>query len=271
MTCRPGRLNGPVGAADTQMVDQHPELTRGQRRLLSAYRRWGPTVLIVAITVCSVLLAVGTTTVVLVLQRAKALDWLVALSESIVIPLIVAPLTSGATVRFAGALVAAHDQMEVMAGTDPLTGLANRRRFFAVAARMLADRAPDDVVLVAVTDIDAFKQVNDAHGHAVGDAVLRQLGRQLATAVEGHGMAARFGGDEFACILRVPAGRADTVRAAVGDACREVDFGGEVHLSASVGFGEVGAPDDVDGALARADVELYMAKSVSSARSVRAA
>src|SRR5690606_3986329 len=131
------------------------------------------------------------------------------------IPLVVAPIASGVTVRLAGTIVVAHDRMEVMATTDALTGLSNRRRFFAFADRVLAERRPGEVVMVAVTDMDGFKGVNDTHGHATGDAALQQLGRQLAAAVGDLGLAARFGGDEFACILRVPRDRAEAVRGSV--------------------------------------------------------
>ncbi|MFN8123904.1 MAG: GGDEF domain-containing protein [Thermoleophilia bacterium] len=242
-------------------MEQHPELTRGQRRLLDAYRRWGPTAIIVAITASSVVLSVAVTTTVLLLQRAAYTDWVVALAESVGIPLIVAPIASGVTVRLAGTIVAAHDRMEVMATTDPLTGLANRRRFFAVAERMLAERAEGEAVLVAITDMDGFKGVNDTHGHATGDAVLQQLGRQLAAAVEAHGVPARFGGDEFACVVRVPAGRSAEITAAIAAACADIRLGDELRLAASIGFSEVEGHDGVDAALARADVALYMQKS----------
>lgn len=266
MRPRPGRVNGSPVPADTGCVERHPELTRGQRRLLDAYRRWGPTAIILVITGVSLFLSVTVTATVMAIQRAPFADWVVAMSESVVIPLIVAPLASGLTVRLAGTIVVAHDRMEVMATTDPLTGLANRRRFFAAAEGMLADRPGGEVVLVAVTDMDGFKGVNDTHGHATGDAVLQQLGRQLSAAVGGHGMPARFGGDEFACILRVPRDAADAVRATVSRACRDIALGDELRLSASVGFAEVDGPQDIDAALSRADVALYLAKSAHRER-----
>ena len=85
-----------------------------------------------------------------------------------------------------------------LAETDPLTGVANRRRSDEVLGQLLrvADRFRQPLCL-AVLDLDGFKQVNDRFGHAAGDAVLRRLAELLASAFRGDDVVARWGGEEF--------------------------------------------------------------------------
>ncbi|MFE9931796.1 GGDEF domain-containing protein [Streptomyces sp. NPDC005533] len=83
---------------------------------------------------------------------------------------------------------------------DPLTGLLTRDGFAERASRMLA-RRPGAVYVI---DLDRFKEINDTHGHAAGDAVLRAIGERLARwAEEYEGTVVRLGGDEFAAVGRV--------------------------------------------------------------------
>jgi len=231
------------------------QLSPGQRRLLDMYRRWGPAAMIVVITAVSLLLSVVATGGAMAVQRPPLVDWIISM-----IPLIVAPIASGLTVRLLGTIVVAHDHLDLLASTDALTGLANRRRFFAVAEQMTADRGPDEVVMVAVTDMDGFKTINDTHGHAMGDAALQQIANLLSRAVSGVGLAARMGGDEFACVIRVPATDVEAAQGRITAACSDIRFGDELRLSASAGFSTVEDRTDIDGALSRADVGLYLNK-----------
>lgn len=90
-----------------------------------------------------------------------------------------------------------HDQLEHSSRTDPLTGLANRRRFtFALRDRL----ARSDPVTVMVADLDGFKPINDEHGHRAGDLVLVEVGRRLAAVAGPDAVVARLGGDEFAVV-----------------------------------------------------------------------
>ncbi|MGW7138795.1 GGDEF domain-containing protein [Streptomyces xanthophaeus] len=83
---------------------------------------------------------------------------------------------------------------------DPLTGLLTRDAFADQAARMLR-RGPSAVYVI---DLDRFKEINDTHGHAAGDAVLRAVGHRLSRwAEENAGTVVRLGGDEFAAVARV--------------------------------------------------------------------
>jgi diguanylate cyclase (GGDEF)-like protein len=99
-------------------------------------------------------------------------------------------------------LLEKNTQLEALSTTDPLTGLANRRRLMTrleeEVARARRYRTPLSVVMI---DIDHFKQVNDTHGHAMGDAVLRNIGAMLKTSVRATDLAARYGGEEFTLVL----------------------------------------------------------------------
>jgi diguanylate cyclase (GGDEF)-like protein len=94
-------------------------------------------------------------------------------------------------------LVAAEARQRTLAGRDPLTGLANRRSFDAALSG--ADLAGRGAALI-LFDLDSFKAVNDAHGHPVGDAVLRAVARAARTVVREADCLARIGGDEFAVV-----------------------------------------------------------------------
>jgi len=95
-----------------------------------------------------------------------------------------------------------YEQVRAEALSDPLTGLANRRALDAAVVRAIA-RARRDAALCAVLfiDIDYFKDINDALGHAVGDAVLQRVGRGLRDRLRRGDLLARYGGEEFVALL----------------------------------------------------------------------
>ncbi len=103
-----------------------------------------------------------------------------------------------AVLRLRSQLDAAHAREHRLARTDPLTGALNRRGLFEAAAAMLDDANEVDVVTL---DLDRFKELNDTHGHAVGDEALRAIGASLHDLAERRGPAgtlvARLGGEEF--------------------------------------------------------------------------
>jgi diguanylate cyclase (GGDEF)-like protein len=93
-------------------------------------------------------------------------------------------------------------QLLAQATSDSLTGLANRRRFFAVVEHMLPQiRRYGPPATVALVDLDHFKQINDQFGHATGDAVLRAFGPLLEAGLRETDLAARIGGEEFAVFM----------------------------------------------------------------------
>jgi len=97
---------------------------------------------------------------------------------------------------YLGRLAASREQLEAMAATDPLTGLANRREFDRFARGLPRQR----YALLAI-DVDNLKTINDTFGHEAGDEALRGVARILTDSVRAGDRAARMGGDEFAAIL----------------------------------------------------------------------
>ena len=167
---------------------------------------------------------------------------------------------------------AAHDRQvmlirtqETLAATDPLTGIPNRRAFMDRVASAVRDAARDQRTAVCLVDLDGFKAVNDAGGHAAGDAILKAVGIALGGAVRETDTVARLGGDEFAVLADASAGTsgemlAERLRAAVAHA------GGVAGVTASVGVAEVEPGDDVEALMHRADAAMYRSKTAGGNR-----
>lgn len=108
----------------------------------------------------------------------------------------------GASKREVEQLQHALSTMAAEANLDPVTGLANRRRFDAVLEEAIAQANESGQPLsLLMLDVDHFKQFNDRFGHLVGDSVLSLIGGMLRQSIKGQDTAARFGGEEFAVIL----------------------------------------------------------------------
>lgn len=90
-----------------------------------------------------------------------------------------------------------RDTFVSMAHTDPLTGLPNRRGLDARLAAEMASTSPDRLLAVYMIDLDGFKQVNDQHGHELGDELLVAVGQRLGAQLRSTDVVARLGGDEF--------------------------------------------------------------------------
>ncbi|MGI9478411.1 MAG: putative bifunctional diguanylate cyclase/phosphodiesterase [Hyphomicrobiaceae bacterium] len=102
-----------------------------------------------------------------------------------------------------------EDEIRYTANHDNLTGLANRMSFLQQLETLLTRvRRGDRIALLAI-DLDNFKQVNDTHGHAIGDELLKQVAMRLQQTIRDTDVVARFGGDEFA-IIQVPGFQADS-------------------------------------------------------------
>ena len=162
-------------------------------------------------------------------------------------------------------------ELEGLAGTDPLTGLANHRGFHqTLISQLERARHNDRRLALVMIDLDNFKAVNDAHGHPYGDEVLRSIGKALRIAVSGVGSAARTGGEEFALI--VPDRSADDAyRTAerARDAVASVSVR-DIDLSCSAGVAAF--PDDADDASSLcqlAEGALYWAKRRGKGRTRR--
>ena len=161
-----------------------------------------------------------------------------------------------------------EERMRHEAVHDPLTGLANRTllrdRLEHALARSERERGATAVLFV---DLDNFKQVNDAHGHAAGDAALVELGRRLQTAVRPGDTIARIGGDEFVALCEhVDEASALAVGERLLEAIREPFTAGEVQHELSASIGIALGPSDPDALLASADAATYRAKAAGRGR-----
>lgn len=94
----------------------------------------------------------------------------------------------------------AHDEMERMANTDPLTGIFNRHYFNNYIEDLKRDKRIKDLALIML-DVDRFKYINDHYGHNVGDVVLQEVAKMLSSHARGSDFAVRYGGDEFLIVL----------------------------------------------------------------------
>jgi diguanylate cyclase (GGDEF)-like protein/PAS domain S-box-containing protein len=156
-----------------------------------------------------------------------------------------------------------QEQLRLQALFDPLTGLANRAFFHEQLDHAISiRRETEDTTAVVFIDLDQFKQINDQHGHSVGDEVLAVLGDRLKSVIRAGDSVARLGGDEFAVLLtsvREPAEAAVVAERLLEQITEPVDVGGRhLTLSASVGIalGSVGTE-----LLKQADAAMYRAKA----------
>ena len=152
---------------------------------------------------------------------------------------------------------------QTRASTDPLTGLPNRRYFEEYVELLGRGRRAADAIGILMVDVDRFKVLNDRFGHAVGDVVLRAIGRAIASTVRDLDVPARFGGEEFVILLRNPS---PDVALEVGERIREAveridlrDVGvGPVTVSVGASVSRDG--EAVASLVERADHALYRAK-----------
>lgn len=100
------------------------------------------------------------------------------------------------------ALTVANARLQMLATTDPVTGIANRLRFEAYLGQTWSQMwSAQRLVGLLMCDVDEFKQINDVYGHPFGDRCLRLFGEVLSEVIPSEGLAARYGGDEFAVVL----------------------------------------------------------------------
>ncbi|MCL2877101.1 MAG: diguanylate cyclase, partial [Betaproteobacteria bacterium] len=153
-----------------------------------------------------------------------------------------------------------------LATSDPLTGIPNRRAFFESIEheRARLTRYPGEAAVLMI-DIDHFKDINDTHGHAAGDAVLCHIVRQVRKLLRESDMLARLGGEEFAILLpqanrEGALGLAERVRKVLEDTPLTYNDV-PIHVTASVGVTIMSHTDpNTDKTLSRADHALYEAK-----------
>jgi diguanylate cyclase (GGDEF)-like protein len=150
------------------------------------------------------------------------------------------------------------------ASTDALTGLANRRALSHDLHSAIGKQSGEgEELLVAIFDLDGFKEYNDTFGHDGGDALLKRLGARLSAAVEGSGTSYRMGGDEF-CVVSSCA--ADSAQGLLDAAVAALSDGGEGwHVGCSHGSAWVPSEASASSeALRTADVRMYANKASRS-------
>lgn len=151
--------------------------------------------------------------------------------------------------------------LTLQATTDPLTGLANRRRLDDELARLVAQaRRYEHALSAMLIDLDFFKSVNDTHGHDTGDHVLVEVAKRLSTVVRSADLLGRWGGEEF-LLLAPHTNHAEAC--ALAERCRRaisdppMDIG---ELTASLGVATLQAGNDERSLRQRADLAMYTAK-----------
>jgi two-component system cell cycle response regulator len=170
--------------------------------------------------------------------------------------------------RYLDALRARLDQSMELAVTDQLTGLHNRR-YMRVQLESYVKRANmgGAPVSILLCDIDHFKKINDIHGHAAGDDVLREFGRRLRENIRPMDLACRYGGEEFVVIMpettQAHAQEAgERIRQIIAETTFPIARGDELKVTMSGGVSTIiPSEDTMDALLKRADDALYRAKS----------
>lgn len=172
-------------------------------------------------------------------------------------------LLSTVAAALEGAVTAAslYEQLAVRASTDPLTGLPNHRAFQErLAANVSAAKRGGAPLSLCLLDLDRFKEVNDARGHQVGDAVLTRAVQVISGSVRSGEVLARVGGDEFAWILPAADARgaltaAERARSAIAEHLADVG------ITVSAGICDTDQAGDAEELFRLADGALYWAKA----------
>ncbi len=156
-------------------------------------------------------------------------------------------------------------QLQNLATTDALTGLANRRHFLTEAQRRMTLMRPSQQLGLALIDLDHFKRINDLYGHAAGDEVLQGFAELARNSLRDGDLVARFGGEEFVILLGDSSPEAllqcmERLRTAFAVLNFDALPTG-VHCSLSAGLCVICPEDDLEVCLNDADQALYLAKN----------
>ena len=225
------RPPAPVSAAD--VPDPGP-LVSGMLRIVE---RLGWRLGTAACLAASILVSCGLTLVVLSALGASAQRMLVGACISVLAPALISAPSIALALRLVDHLAglrqrlereveqraAAEARLRRLVGEDELTGLGNRRDFLSRARTALAiARRSHHSIGILVIDLDHFKEVNDRHGHQIGDEALIRVARLLRRELRATDSAARIGGDEFVALLpqadaRSAAAAAERIRRAVAE------------------------------------------------------
>jgi diguanylate cyclase (GGDEF)-like protein len=161
-----------------------------------------------------------------------------------------------------------NQELQLLAHTDDLTGLYNKRRLLEqLNAEIARARRYGEIMSCLMIDIDHFKLINDSYGHQAGDEILRQAGPLLRQSLRITDFVARYGGEEFTIVLpRTDAAgayrAAENLRRKISEATFPVPGASEIKISISIGIATCTKFDhlDADQVVLRADRALYQAK-----------
>ncbi|WP_417221985.1 diguanylate cyclase [Amphritea sp.] len=183
--------------------------------------------------------------------------------EALVLALIIAY-----RIRSLESLKANQADLQLLASTDPLTQLFNRRHF-SLAANQLLELAAQaqQPVSIAIIDIDHFKVINDTYGHALGDKSIKQVADVIRSQCRHEDLLARYGGEEFVIMMPDTFGQegfslSERIRQTIETMTLKMDREQSVSFTISVGIAEVDATaPDLQDTINRADKALYQAKN----------
>jgi diguanylate cyclase (GGDEF)-like protein len=154
--------------------------------------------------------------------------------------------------------------LEEQALTDTLTGLMNRRAFLREAGRRLEQhRRMGRKAVLIYTDLDDFKKLNDAGGHAAGDAALKAVGAILNKRLRAGDLSVRVGGDEFGIWVEVAAAE---LQEHLYEAGKTLGVSGPLSLSLGAAVFDPSSRESLSDLMARADAALYAAKRAGKRR-----
>lgn len=174
---------------------------------------------------------------------------------------------------FASLLLVFMNTQDSRINTDALTGLNNRRRAVEYIEDSLAGMSEGTLFGVFMIDVDFFKDINDTRGHGEGDHALQLIAEGLRRAIDGHhGLAARWGGDEFLVAtyldpIERPVDLEDDIQHAISSACERVALG--YAISVSVGYALADRGDALSDLVVEADRMLYERKAAHHAAAGR--
>jgi len=157
------------------------------------------------------------------------------------------------------------DKLSTKVNVDTLTGISNRGHVLVNAGKAMADyQQGGQPFSLIISDIDYFKAVNDAYGHATGDAVLKNIAARLDNVVRGNDRVGRIGGEEFLIILHgsnldMASAIAERVRASI-EKCPIKFQGHAIDVTMSLGVAESAPEESLEELINRSDQALYEAK-----------
>ncbi|MDA3835346.1 MAG: diguanylate cyclase [Spirochaetales bacterium] len=205
-------------------------------------------------------------------QKAVKRDFKIILTLGILTALTLLGVIYYMIHRLIRAVSDAHGKIKIMAITDELTGLINRRHFFELMRQEYARTRRYGYQLgCLMLDLDHFKSVNDTYGHPVGDIVLQQVGKILGSMMRETDIPARYGGEEFVCILPQSDLEgckviAEKVRGAIEAMEIPLEDGRTLTITASIGVALMSEGMAMEQLIKCADAALYTAKDTGRNR-----